>query len=322
MKKTLSICIALCALLLSGCGAPTAEPSAVVPPTEAPAAPTYSNVPYIEDGSPEHILDIYLPADASGALPTILMIHGAPGSKEDLVDIGDYFSDQGYAVVMPEYDYGDEIRFTLQDVFCSLAWVHANPNQYDFDPQRIYLFGFSFGSYLSASLGSFKEISQYMEGCPYPNPETDRVQGIITYAGMFITQEVCMAPDGGWCMAESANNNNIPLMEMASIFEDLRKVPSSNWKDSSELSEAAKGFAQGLPLYWLDGSEPPFLIMHGDADDVMSIVESEAFSKAVQSAGGEAEFVTIPGAGHFSLSLASPSFPKIAEEIEAFMSMK
>jgi len=274
----------------------------------------------MEDGSPEHMLDIYLPTDASKALPTILMIHGAPGSKEDLIDIGDYLADQGYAVVMPEYAYGDEIRFTFQDVFCSLAWVQANPDQYGFDPQRIYIFGFSFGGYLAASLGSFKEISQYMEGCPHPIPEADQIQGVITYAGMFITQEVCMAPDGGWCMSIAASDNKIPLMEMAEIFETLREVPSADWKDSSELSQAARDFAQGLPLYWLDGSEPPFLIIHGDADDQVSIIESEAFFRAVQNAGGEAEFISVPGAGHFSLSLASPSFPKIAEAVEAFVS--
>ena len=321
MKKIISISIAICVLLLSGCGTPDVEPpAATAPPTEAPAAPALSNVFYLDDNNPNHTLDIYLPANTTGALPTLLMLHGGGGAKEDLIDIGDYFADQGYAVVIPEYEYGNETQFTFQDLFCSLAWVHANPDQYDFDSQRIYLFGFSFGGYLSASLGSFKEISQYLEDCPYSIPEADRVKGIITYAGMFITQEVCMAPEGGWCMAGAANDNNIPLMEMAEIFEALRGVPSSNWKDSSELNEAARDFAKGLPLYWLDGSEPPFLIIHGDADDMVSIVESEAFARAVQEAGGEVEFVSIPGAGHFSLSLASPSFAKIAEETEAFVS--
>ena len=320
MKKTLSISIALCMLLLSGCGTPITEPpTATAPPTEAPAAPTHSNVPYMDDDNPEHMLDIYLPAETTGEFPTLLMLHGSMNDKEDFMEVGDYFADQGYAVVIAEFEYGVENRITLQNAFCSLAWVHANSDQFNFDPQQIYLFGFSFGGLLSASLGSFKETSLYQEGCPHPIPDANLLRGIITYAGMFVTQEVCLAPEGGWCMAEAASINKIPLMEMAEIFEALREVPSSDWKDSSELSQAARDFAQGLPLYWLDGSEPPFLIIHGDADDIMSIVESEAFARAVQDVGGEAEFISIPGAGHFSLNLASPSFPKIAEAIEAFL---
>lgn len=321
MKKMLSTCTALCMLLLSACGTPGVEPpEATAPPTEVPAAPTHSNVAYVDDENPNHKLDIYVPVGITGPFPTIMFLHGAPGAKEDFIDIGDYFADQGYAVVIPEYEYGNEMPYTFQDVFCSLAWVHANPDQYDFDPQRIYLFGFSFGAYLSASLGSFKDPGQYLEDCPYSIPETDRVKGVVTYAGMFVTQEICMAPEGGWCMSQAASNNKILLMEMAGIFESLREVPSSDWKDSSELSEAARAFAKMLPLYWLDGSEPPFIIMHGDADDMVPIGDSEAFASAVQDAGGEAEFISIPGAGHSSLSLASPSFAKIAEEIEAFVS--
>jgi len=340
MKKTLSISVVICLLLLSGCNTPTTHtPAATVtpippteeepvestetplPPTEAPAAPTYSNVAYMDDDNPEHMLDIYLPSsDNTGEFPTLLMLHGSMNVKENFVEVGDYFADQGYAIVITEFEYGVENRITLQNAFCSLAWVYANADKYDFDPERIYLFGFSLGGLLSASLGSFKDASQYQEGCPNPIPETDQLRGVITYAGMFVTKEVCLAPQGGWCMAEAASINNIPLMEMANIFETLREVPSSDWKDSSELSEAARDFARELPLYWLDGSEPKFLIIHGDADDVMPIVESEAFARAVQSAGGDAEFITIPGAGHFSLNVASPSFVKIAEEIEAFVS--
>ena len=338
MKYIVSFSITLFILLTVGCGPPqsleTPQPTATnilvtatVQPTstpiqitEVPPEPTLANIYYAGDDNPNHTLDIYLPTDATGALPTLLMLHGAPGAKNDLIEIGDYFADQGYAVVIPEYEYGNEIQFAFQDVFCSLGWVYANPDQYDFDLQSIYIFGFSFGSYLSASVGTFKEIDQYLEDCPYSIPKTDRVKGVITFAGMFITQEVCMAPEGGWCMAAAANDNKIPLMDMANIFESLREIPSSKWKDSNELDEAARNFAQTLPLYWLDGSEPPFLIIHGDADDMVSIVESEAFVRAVQAAGGDAEFVSIPGAGHFSLNLASPSFEKISGAILTFTS--
>ncbi len=322
MKQSFSICLGVCVFLLSGCGVPAETPAptaSLVPPTEEPAGPTYSDQPYMEDGNPKHTLDIYLPDEAEGSLPTLLMIHGALDFKEDHSGVGDYFADQGYAVVITEYQTEVDQQISIQDLFCSLAWVHANADQYHFDSQRVYLFGYSLGGFFSATLSAMEDPSQYQAGCAYPIPETDRIRGVITFAGLFVTQEVCLSPQGGWCMSGIANANKIPLMEMAGIFETLREVPPSNWEDSSELSDEVKIFAGGLPLYWIDGTEPPFLIIHGDVDDMVPIGESEAFAKAVQAAGGNAEFIALPGAGHFSLTLNSPSFTQTAAAMENFM---
>ena len=319
MKHTISISIAIGVFLLSGCGASPTEPPAPTP-TEAPAEPTHSNLPYMDDDNPKHTLDIYLPDEVTEAIPTLLMIHGSLDSKDDHSEVGNYFAEQGYAVVMTEYQTDNGQQTAIQELFCSLAWVHSNAEKYGVDSQRIYLFGYSLGGYFSATLGSIKDPSNYQEGCPQPIPETNRAQGIITFAGLFGTPDVCMSPQGGWCLSGFASGNNMPLPEMLGIFEALREVPPSNWKDSSELSDEIKHFAEGLPLYWIDGSEPPFLIIHGDADDMVPVGESEAFVNAVQANGGEVKLLIIPGAGHFSLSLASPSFAKISEAVEDFIS--
>ncbi len=324
MNQTISISIAICVLILSGCGTSSTEPPAPTattpPPTEALAEPTYADLPYMEDDNPKHMLDVYLPDNVTEAVPTLLMIHGALDHKEDHNEIGQYFADQGYAVIITEYQSPNDQQIGIQELFCSLAWVYANVDQYNFDSQRIYLFGYSIGGFFAATLGAMDDPGQYQDGCPHRIPEAGSVQGIITFAGLFVTQEVCLAPEGGWCMSEFASVNKIPLMELANIFESLREVPPVKWRDSSELSDEARHFVQGLPLYWLDGSEPPFLIIHGDADEMVPVGESEAFADALQANGVEVELVKLPGAGHFALTLSSPSFEKIAEAIAAFLS--
>lgn len=135
---------------------------------------------------------------------------------------------------------------------------------------------------------------------------------------MFVTPDVCLSP-AGWCVSGAAQANQIPLTEMLAIFEELREVPPADWRESEDISEQARAFARHLPLYWVDGSEVPFLIVHGEADEFVPPGESEAFAAWLQSAGVAAEFVLIPGtAEYWSIYPASPNFLPIMEAIEAF----
>ncbi len=43
---------------------------------------------------------------------------------------------------------------------------------------------------------------------------------------------------------------------------------------------------------------PPFLLVHGDADDVVPLGQSQKLAKAIEEAGGEAELVVKAGGGH------------------------
>ena len=49
----------------------------------------YSNIPYSDDSLPKHLLDIYLPADARGEIPLVILIHGGGWlSNDKYADIG------------------------------------------------------------------------------------------------------------------------------------------------------------------------------------------------------------------------------------------
>ena len=115
-------------------------------------------------------------------------------------------------------------------------------------------------------------------------------------------------------MFGASADNKIPLDEMTPIFEELNEIPPSTWRESSELGEAARNFARATPLYWLDGSEPPFLLIHGAADEMVPPGESEAYASRLQAAGVEAELMLLPGAGH------NPPFMEMCEAVGAFAS--
>lgn len=85
--------------------------------------------------------------------------------------------------------------------------------------------------------------------------------------------------------------------------------PESNWP-------------QAMALNFVDGDEPPFLLIHGDADKVVWPRNSEGLASRLRSRGIEARLVPMPGDGHAAplLGLYSPaSHPQVMASIKAFI---
>jgi len=273
--------------------------------------PTHADVPYHDDGDPQHTLDIYLPEGQDGPLPTLFILHGAESTKEDFNFLAGYFVEQGYAAIATEFrsSAGDDGK----DAFCSLAWVHANADAYGLDPRRIVVFGYSVGGLIGATIGTMDDPSLLLEGCPHLLPESGWTHGVATYAAVLSTPEACLS--AGWCQfGAAAGNTGMTLDDIAVIFEELSNVPTSEWLNSSDLSPDTRAFARGLPLSWLDGSEPPFLLIHGAVDEMVPPGESEAFASRLQAAGVETELMLLPGAGH------NPPFMEMCEAVADFAS--
>jgi len=62
-----------------------------------------------------------------------------------------------------------------------------------------------------------------------------------------------------------------------------------------------------------DRPVPPFLIMHGDADDVVPLEQSTRFADTLATAGHTVTCTIIPGSGH-----GFPCTPEIIEPMMAF----
>jgi acetyl esterase/lipase len=320
VKHLAYVVLGLSVFALSACGTPATDEAVPTATSESKVvSPTHSDVSYIQDGDPKHTLDIYLPEAAQGPSKTVFFIHGDGDTKEDHIGVGSYLAERGYAAVLTEYRYPNEPDrpYMLQDVFCSLAWVHANADTYGFDTNRIVAFGFSLGGLIAADVGAVDDPASLMADCPHQLPGMPLVNGVATYAGLLGTPEVCL--QASWCMSGAATGNSIPLPQMVPIFEALRAVPASDWRDGNQLSAEAASFARTLPAFWIDGSEPEYLLIHGSSDDRIPPAESEALASRLQSAGVTTELVLLPTAGHQSIYPASPSFEIILEAVESFL---
>ena len=52
------------------------------------------------------------------------------------------------------------------------------------------------------------------------------------------------------------------------------------------------------PLTYVRKGLPPILALHGDSDPLVPYEQSVNLIKALRSAGGDAELITVPGAKH------------------------
>lgn len=112
-----------------------------------------SDIPYIADGMPEHMLDIYRPASTADPLPLIVNIHGG-GLFASLNKVNALFnhewSRRGYTVVSLSYRHLPETTLIhqIEDVMAALRFIRTNAGRYHLSPEHCYLIGDSAGALL------------------------------------------------------------------------------------------------------------------------------------------------------------------------------
>jgi dipeptidyl aminopeptidase/acylaminoacyl peptidase len=261
--------------ILAGCASlATLDPAGSPLPTEAaPMTPPYpyevlKGIRYIDDGNPNHDLTIYLP-DHAYRKPAAVFIPGGEYFPEFVT----FFSERGYTVLSSRVR-NDTYQKETGDVFCSVAWTHTSAGEYGVETDQLVVVGGSMLGGTVATLASIDDTSPYMGGCPHAMPEADRVQGVVAFAGVFDYFEDDFFPGFIGNVAEF----------FGGARDDIPKV----WADASAIS-------------WIDGSEPPFLLLHGMEDTNVYPHQSEIFADVLEEAGVDGELVMIPGEGHSSL---------------------
>lgn len=75
----------------------------------------------------------------------------------------------------------------------------------------------------------------------------------------------------------------------------------------------SKVLVQASPVRNVSADDPPFLIIHGELDELVPIVQGEALYEALVAAGVEAEFVPVKNANHGFTPTGGPISPTRVE---------
>ena len=257
------------------------------------------NIPYVENGHRNQVLDIYLPQNAlDKPLPLMIWIHGGAwmaGSQANPPVL--YLVKKGFAVASIQYRFSKDAIWPAQSYDCKAAirFLRANAAKYNFDPDRFAVGGDSAGGHLAAFIGTSGDVKE-MEGELGNTNFSSRVQAAVDWFG----------PTDVLLMGEQAGPNSMIKHDDANAPEAL--LLGGPVQGKKDLAKTAN------PLTYIDKTDPPFLIMHGDNDQLVPRAQSTILAKALIDAGVEVTMKTIPGAGHEDPKFRSPENQRLMED--------
>ena len=242
----------------------------------------HGNIAYNNDSETKHLLDIYLPPDAKGNVPLVIFVHGGGWLGNDkYADIG-YMKktvaeivSNGYALASIDYRFSTQAVFPaqIQDCNRAVAFLFDNADKYGIDKKQIAVMGFSAGGHLASLMGLSKNNNVenfFMPGIA----KSFSFKAVIDFYG---PAELILFP-----------GNNDP------------KSPESILIGATPLSRPDLAKAAS-PVTYVDKNDPPFLIIHGEKDDIVSIKHSQLLSSWLNLVGVQNELFIVKDAPHFGV---------------------
>ena len=167
------------------------------------------------------------------------------------------------------------------------------PNAYGIDPERIGVIGDSAGGYLVQMLGATNGEKAFDKG-DFTNVSHSDVQAVCTIYGISDLTSIGEGLDPAQAKVHAS-----PAVTEALLVHGPAFGKSPGREHSLRPRE---GHERKLSLGHIDGSEPPFLIMHGSGDRLVSPMQSAHLAQARGKAGTDVEYVLVEdGAGHGDL---------------------
>jgi acetyl esterase/lipase len=257
------------------------EPS----PPDAPAGVVvHRDIPFATTPERELHLDVYLPeAQGERPLPVILFLFGGGweiGNRHQLTRYAlEEYPLKGFAVVTADYRYLQEAIFPAQieDVVSAIQWIRSSAGEYGLDGDRIGVIGPSAGGHLSALAGTANRAGELVGSSEASEPSN--VQAVVDYFGPTDFLQVdAYLPEGKKLWSDP--DSTVSRLLGAPIKTVPEQVRMAN------------------PIAHIDGSEPPFLILHGEDDALVPLQQSEILHQALVAAGVESELVVVKGGAH------------------------
>ena len=258
-------------LLVIAVGAPAQESSSGFRKIE--------DVVYAEVDDHELKLDLYLPADAADP-PLLVYVHGGAwrgGSKDRVMTTA--FVDDGYAMASLDFRLSGDARFPAQihDIKAAIRFLRANAGTLGYNPTRLAILGSSSGAHLATLVGVTNGEDELEGRIGDHLDQSSDVQAIVSYYGASnLTTILALSTPHGLSVRSPA----LDLLLGGQPDEEV------------DLAQLAS------PIFHVDASDPPLLILHGDQDPQMPINQSHELHHAYKEQAIPVQFEVVHGAAH------------------------
>ncbi len=228
-------------------------------------------------------LDVIAPTKTPNGYGIVFMVSGGWFSSHDAVNPNYYtpFLNRGYTVLAVVH--GSQPKFTIpeitQDIHRAIRFVRFNAKKWGIDPDHLGITGGSAGGHLSLTMGTQGGPGKIDAKDPIDR-ESSAVQAVA-----------CFFPPTDFLNYGTTNEDAVGvgiLKDYKAAFGARSDTPESRQILGREVS----------PIYFITPKMPPTLIVHGDADKLVPIQQSESFVQRAAETGGIAKLITKPGVAH------------------------
>lgn len=233
------------------------------------AEPTaHENVQYDARFGTQTVMDVYVPSGAGGHAG-VLFIHGGAwfaGSKGEYTQAAKRLARSGYVASTINYRLGSDGVYprAVQDCLCALSYLRKHAAEYDLDPDRVAVVGYSAGGHLASLIGLASGDPSHQPDCD-AGPTTPP-RGVVSGAG----PQDLRGRDNKWVRDFLGGTET--------------EVPD-NWNHAS-------------PRFHVAAGAPPYLFINGRADWLVSIDDARDMRDALRASGNEADLLEVAGGGH------------------------
>ncbi len=194
----------------------------------------------------------------------------------------------GFVVAAAEYRVvPNKFPAILEDGKSAVRFLKAHANAYGIDASKIGVLGDSAGGYLSQMVAVTGNEKQFDKG---DNLHVDSsVQAAATLYGISDLHNI----GAGFDEAIQKIHQSPAVTEALLV----NGVAFNEYPGASILSDSDKALAASS-LGHIKKNLPPFLIMHGTEDKLVSPVQSEQLYEALKQSGNRVTYVKVEGAAH------------------------
>ncbi len=228
-------------------------------------------------------MDVFQPKTGANGYGIIAVVSGGWKSTHESISPGAYavYLDRGYTVFAVVH--GSQPKFTIAEIAADLhravRFIRHNAARWGVKPDALGITGGSAGGHLSLTIAT-----QGGPGNPGAKDPVDRASSAVQAVAAFYppTDFLNYGQEGAEATGIGTLKDYLPAFGPETATAEGRR------KLGRELS----------PIRFVHAKQPPVLLIHGDADTLVPLQQSESFVRAATAAGATAKLLVRPGVGH------------------------
>jgi acetyl esterase/lipase len=262
-------------------------------PAQPPRPPSETNVIFGNYSGLALLMDVYKPASPNGYGIVVIpgsgwhtgLAYNAPLLKQsrEFSAYLEKLNGAGYTAFVATHRAAPRFHFpdAVEDAQRAVRFVRQNAARYGIDKDRIGALGGSSGGHLVSMLGTLDGKGIANDADPVEQ-QSSKVQCVVAL---------------------------YPVTDLAKV-DTQNGLPAVTSFIGAPSRFAAKRFQDASPVTHVTSDDPPFLLIHGDADKTVPYNQSEMMEAALKKAGVTVKLVRVPGGDHGS------SFPGNTEKAD------